>query len=94
MTGVEWLHCMSCGRGVDPASALALREVVGFAMPRKATLIERRETGRVMCPNCGVRLQRTGNPRQTDMLTALSEGPAIGPPSSSLQPITEWAWLA
>jgi hypothetical protein len=93
-----WPPCMSCGKATDPDSTLVLREVVGFTVHRSQgganRIIERRETGRLLCPNCGKRMQHTGSPRQTDLVSALQHGPEQAPPPRRPEPIAEWVWLA
>lgn len=83
---------MSCSSPLDPDSTLVLREVVGFTQHRSQgganQIIGRRETGRVLCPNCGLRLQQTGIPTQSDLFGAPVEGPV--PPT---KPIADWPWL-
>jgi hypothetical protein len=75
----EQLHGMhstvcagGCGARVNTAERGVLREVAGWYLPRSAGgqnhVIQRRETGRVMCPVCSSRMQHTGLAAQETLL--------------------------
>jgi ribosomal protein L34E len=58
--------CANCGDPITrPDSRLVLHEVTGFTRARDAGganhIVARRETGRLICADCGVSLQRTGS---------------------------------
>lgn len=53
------MRCASCYAPIDPnkpAGRLMAREVIGYALPRLQGgtnhVLDRRETGRILCPNC------------------------------------------
>jgi hypothetical protein len=59
-------YCCECTGPVDPYKAL--REVVGWARPRKKGGVHhvelRRETGRFLCDRCARLLKQTGSAQQ------------------------------
>lgn len=61
----EGLRCSTCPNRVNPADPNVLREVTGWAKPRDAGgqnhVIDRVETGRLMCAECGSRLIHLGH---------------------------------
>lgn len=61
----DGLRCCNCPARVNPADHTVLREVTGWAKPREAGgtnhVIDRTETGRLMCPECAARLIHLGH---------------------------------
>lgn len=65
-------RCESCKRRVQPDDGNALHEVIGWSKPRtqggQNHVIDRAETGRVMCGECGIRLLSGLDPKQGSLL--------------------------
>lgn len=66
-----YARCASCGEPVKP-SPLVLHEVVGYTRPRSDGganhIIARRETGRLVCADCSLSVQRGDDPAQGSLL--------------------------
>lgn len=66
-----WPRCVNCGHPIEPSDTNKLVEVIGWAKLRDAGgqnhVIDRRETGRVMCGECAIRL-RSGLPVEQESL--------------------------
>ena len=65
--------CMFCGALVTrPGSPLVLHEVTGFTRPRSAGganhIIARKETGRVVCDRCALRVTADGYATEQEAL--------------------------
>jgi hypothetical protein len=61
--------CIGCGAAIrEPDSRLVLHEVIGYTRSREAGganhIVARRETGRLVCADCGLTVQRTGHLEQ------------------------------
>ena len=58
-------HCAKCGHGFAPGmNDVYASEISGWSVPRKKGgqnhVVGRRETGRVLCPECTVKLKYGG----------------------------------
>jgi len=64
--------CLRCGGPVAPGDPRALTEVTGYTRPRGAGganhVIDRRETGRYVCPRCAVAVQAGIPEAQTSLV--------------------------
>jgi hypothetical protein len=67
-----WPRCASCDEAIDSGDPHVLREVRGWARHRddggQNHVIDRQETGRLMCGTCGTRLRAKLTPGQTSLM--------------------------
>lgn len=70
------LICVSCTQQVNPTDRRVLREVIGWDRPRASGgqnhLRWRRETGRLLCPDCATVWTYAG--RTAEQMSLLEEG--------------------
>lgn len=66
------MRCNGCQRPVKPDDPNMLREITGWSRPREQGgqnhVIDRRETGGLLCGACGLRLQHGLAPQQETLV--------------------------
>jgi alkanesulfonate monooxygenase SsuD/methylene tetrahydromethanopterin reductase-like flavin-dependent oxidoreductase (luciferase family) len=64
--------CVKCGEPINPQDRNVLREIKGWARHRdeggQNHVIDRRETGRLMCGECGLRIRAGLDPAQGSLI--------------------------
>ena len=66
------MRCQSCRNPVKPDDPNVLREITGWSKPREQGgqnhVIDRRETGALLCGTCALRLQHGLSPQQESLI--------------------------